>query len=58
METVMAIFNFIMANYQAILAAVVAILGGVIAICMMIPGPQPEAALQKVVEFLSKFSRK
>lgn len=58
MATVIEIINFIAANYQAILAALVAILTGVIAICLMIPGEQPEKALQAIVDFLTKFSKK
>jgi len=38
--------------------ALVALLSAVIAIASLIPGDEPEATLQKVVDFLSKFSRK
>jgi hypothetical protein len=38
--------------------AVVALLTAVIAVASLIPGDEPEATLQKVVDFLSKFSRK
>lgn len=40
------------------LGAITALLGAVIAIAQLIPGDQPEAFLQKVVDFLAKFSRK
>lgn len=40
------------------LGAITALLTAVIAIAQLIPGDQPEATLQKVVDFLSKFSRK
>lgn len=58
MDTLIAIFNFIALNYQMVLASVVAILTAVIAICLVIPGEQPEKALQGVVDFLTKFSKK
>lgn len=58
MDTLMIIFNFIMTNYPAILSGVTAVLTGVIAISMIIPGEQPEKALQGIVDFLSKFSKK
>ena len=38
--------------------ALVALLSAVIAIASLIPGDEPEKTLQKVVDFLSKFSRK
>lgn len=50
--------QFLLANYQAIIAGIVAILGGIITICLLIPGPQPEKALQSIVDFLTKFSAK
>jgi len=40
------------------LGAITALLGAVIAVAQLIPGDEPEATLQKVVDFLSKFSRK
>ena len=40
------------------LGAVTALLGAVIAIAQLIPGDEPENTLQKVVDFLAKFSRK
>ena len=36
----------------------VALLSAVIAIASLIPGDEPEATLTKVVQFLSRFSRK
>jgi hypothetical protein len=38
--------------------ALVALLSAVIAIASLIPGDEPEATLQKIVDFLSKLSRK
>jgi len=40
------------------LGAITALLTAVIAVAQLIPGDQPEASLQKVVDFLAKFSRK
>lgn len=57
-EKISQIIAFVVANYQAILAAITAILTGVIGICMLIPGNQPESFLQKVVDFIAKFSKK
>ena len=48
----------IMAHAQTIISALVVICGGVITIAMIIPGEQPEKALQGIVDFLSKFSKK
>lgn len=50
--------KWIIANGPAILNSVIALLIALIAVCMWIPGSQPEAALQKVVDFLAKFSKK
>ena len=38
--------------------ALVALLSAVIAVASLIPGEEPEATLNKVVQFLSRFSRK
>jgi hypothetical protein len=40
------------------LGALVALLSAVIAVASLIPGDEPEATLTKVVQFLSRFSRK
>lgn len=40
------------------LGALVALLSAVIAVASLIPGDEPESTLRKVVDFLSKFSRK
>ena len=34
------------------------LLGAIIAISLVIPGEQPEKALQSIVDFLKKFSKK
>lgn len=54
----MNIINYILANYQMIISAIVGILTGLIAIALIIPGSQPEEALQKAVDFLKKLSNK
>ena len=38
--------------------ALVALLSAVIAVASLIPGEEPETSLNKVVQFLSRFSRK
>lgn len=48
----------IMAQAQHIIGLVLMILTGVIGIALIIPGEQPEKALQAVVDFLTKFSKK
>ena len=40
------------------LGALTALLTAAIAVCALIPGDEPEATLQKIVDFLAKFSRK
>jgi hypothetical protein len=40
------------------LGAITALLGAIIAIAQLIPGDEPENTLQKVVDFIAKFSRK
>ena len=40
------------------LGAITALLGAVIAIAQLIPGDEPEATLQRVVDFIAQFSRK
>lgn len=57
--------NFIISNYVQIVEVAYQILSAIIALClamialfMMIPGNQPEKALQSFVDFIQKFSRK
>ena len=40
------------------LGAITALLGAIIAVAQLIPGDEPENSLQKVVDFISRFSRK
>ena len=48
----------ILAQVQHVIGLVMMILTGVIGIALIIPGEQPEKALQAVLEFLTKFSKK
>jgi hypothetical protein len=58
MSIVMGAFKVIYNNFQPILTGLIAIISGVIAIAMIIPGAQPEKALQGLVDFLTKLSKK
>lgn len=58
MEQVMHILQLIIEKGPAVLSAVVGVLTALIAVFMLIPGEQPEKALQGIVDFLAKFSRK
>ena len=51
-------FSWMVDNWQNLVGAIVALLSGVIAIAMLIPGDSPEKQLQKVVDFIKKFSAK
>jgi hypothetical protein len=62
-DTLFLLMNQLLAFVQsqdifAWVGALVALLTAVIAVASLIPGDEPEATLQKVVDFLSKFSRK
>jgi hypothetical protein len=57
-QGIISVFAFILANYEVILASIVAICSAIIAIALLIPGEQPEKTLQKIVDFIAKFSRK
>jgi hypothetical protein len=48
----------IIAKAQDVLGSVSLVLTGLIAICMMIPGDQPEKALQSILDLIKKFSKK
>lgn len=39
-------------------SAIAGILGALIVLFMLIPGEEPEGTLQKIVDFISKFSKK
>jgi len=52
------VFAWIVASGPNMLAALMGVLGALIAFFMLIPGEQPEKALQGIVDFLAKFSVK
>ena len=58
MATVLAIGQWLIENYQAVIASIIALLMGVIGVALLIPGPEPERTLQKIVDFLRGISRK
>jgi len=45
-------------NWPTYLVAVQAFLSGVVAVSLLLPGDQPEKALQWVLDLLKKFSKK
>lgn len=56
METIISLITS--QDWLAWVGAITALLGAVIAIAQLIPGEEPERTLQKIVDFISKFSRK
>ena len=56
--TLATILQWIIANGPQFLTAVVAVLTALIALFMVIPGDEPEKTMQKIVDFLKKFSAK
>lgn len=58
MESIIAIGQWLLVNWSTLLNAIVAVLTALIALFMLIPGDQPEKALQSVVNFIQKFSKK
>jgi hypothetical protein len=54
----MEIVTLILENWQQYLGVLSALLVGVIAVCTLIPGPEPEATLQRIVDFIASISRK
>jgi len=54
----MKTINLIIQNWDQVLLALNAALAAGIAIALLIPGPQPEKALQKVLDVLKNFSKK
>jgi hypothetical protein len=58
MEKLIVLVSWIVSEGPTLLGALIAALTAIIALFMLIPGEQPEKALKKAVEFLSKYSRK
>lgn len=54
----MEVVQYIMANGADMLSAVIALLSGIMAVALMIPGEQPEKALQSIINVLKKLSKK
>lgn len=50
--------NYLIGHYQQIVTALTGFLTGLIGICMLFKGPEPQATLQKIVDFITKYSRK
>lgn len=58
MAQIMPIVQWCLAHWVDVLHAVSALCGGLIAIFVLIPGDQPEATLQKIVDLIAKISVK
>lgn len=58
MGDILSLIGWLSSHAGEILAAVNGLLGAAISLALLIPGEQPEKALQSVVDWLSKFSRK
>ena len=54
----MDIINNLLTNWQSYLGALSAVLVAAIAVSAIIPGDEPEATLQKIVDFIARFSKK
>lgn len=58
MQGILDILNWVLASGPNLLAAIMAVLVALIVLFSLIPGDQPDKALQAVVDFLGKFSIK
>ena len=58
MDQMFMIVQFILEKGPLYLSAVVGVLSALIALFILIPGEQPEKALQSVVDLIAKISRK
>lgn len=58
MDQLLEIAKFIFANYAQIIAGIVGIFSAVLVVALIIPGQEPDKTLQKIVDFISKFSKK
>ena len=50
--------SYVVTNGTQILGALTALLAAAIAVATLFPGDEPETTLQKIVDFISKISRK
>jgi len=54
----MEVITWILENWAGLVTALVGVFSALIAFFMIIPGEEPEKTLQKIVDFISSFSRK
>ena len=54
----MDLITHLLNNWQSYLGVVTAVLAAAIAVASVIPGDEPERTLQKIVDFISQYSRK
>jgi hypothetical protein len=52
------IVTAVLANWEMVLIALIGLISALIGLFLAIPGAEPEASLQKAVDFLAKFSKK
>lgn len=57
-QNILVTGTWLVENYTTILTGLDAVLAGLISIFLVIPGPEPERTLQKVLDFIRKFSKK
>lgn len=54
-----SIINFLtQLDFSAWITAIVALLTAIMLIAQLIPGPEPERTLQKILDIIKKFSKK
>lgn len=58
LQVVLGWVNWAIGSGPNLLAAVMSVLAALIALCLLIPGEQPERALQSALDWLSKLSKK
>lgn len=58
MDQILVYVKWLLENGPMFITAVIAVLTALIALFLMVPGEQPEKALQGAIDFLSKFSKK
>lgn len=58
MGSLIEVLKLVVEKGPEVISAVVALLSGAIAIALLIPGDQPEKALQNIVNLLTKISKK
>lgn len=58
MLDIIKLFQGLSGFIPEIVTGIISVLSVIISVALVIPGEQPEKFLQKLVDFLSKFSRK